>query len=420
MHGLNSATVLVSTPDLRPSLLSVLQGLADNGLLQRVVTTLSFSARRLKHISRVPVLGSPIANALQRRQLPAFLEGKTDAIWLGEFVRLVAAKSAGPLTTHRIWDWAERRFDRLVAKTYGGRFDLVYGVEHGSAATFAAQKAAGGICVLRQVTAHGRTLDAVLRRECERFPQFVTPYHRQLLLDDQKLIARKEQEYRDADLIIANSEYVLRTFIDHGISPAKVIGVPTGCPPVEKILARSGQGSDPLRFLYAGTVSLRKGFPYLLEAWRKAKLGSAAELSVAGGIELDIVPELERTPGIRYLGVLPKNELKRAYRESDVLVLPTLCEGLAHVVLESLSFGLPAITTQASGAGSLVVDGENGFIVPEADADGLASALAAALSRRGGLPAFGARSAERAASWTVANSNAEHVRALQRFLEERR
>src|SRR5262249_17511827 len=94
VHGLNSATVLVSTPDLRPSLLSVLQGLADNGLLQRVVTTLSFSARRLNRISRVPILGSPIANALQRRQLPAFLEGKTDAIWLGEFVRLIAAKSA--------------------------------------------------------------------------------------------------------------------------------------------------------------------------------------------------------------------------------------------------------------------------------------------------------------------------------------
>ena len=413
-----STGVLVSTPDLRPSLLSVLEGLAETGLLQRVVTTIPVNATQLQHISHIPLLGSHFANALQRRQTPAFLQGKTDAIWFGEFVRLIAAKAAGPITTHRIWDWAERRFDRLVAKNYGGRFDLIYGVEHGWAATFAAQKAAGGICVLRQVTAHGRTISAVLRRECERFPQFVTPYHRLLMLDDEKIIVRKEKEYRLADLIVANSDYVRRTFIDHGIPPAKVVAVPTGCPPVEKLGARSGRGNGPLRFFYAGTLSLRKGFPYLLEAWRQAQLGPAAELYIAGGIELDILAELERTPGIRYLGVLSKSELKRVYRESDVVVLPTLCEGLAHVVLESLSFGLPAITTAASGAGNLVIHGENGFIIPEADAAALAAFLNEALSRRGDLPQFGARSAERAAGWTVADSNTQHVRVLQSFLRE--
>jgi glycosyltransferase involved in cell wall biosynthesis len=414
-----TASVLVSSPDLRPSLLSVLEGLAEIGLLQRVVTTLSFDAHRLQQIARIPFMGSRLASALQRRQTPPFLQGKTDAIWLGELVRLIAAKSAGPIATHRIWDWAERRFDRLVAKTYGGRFDLVYGVEHGAAATFAAQKAAGGICVLRQVTAHGRTLNGVLKRECERFPQFVTPYHRLLLLEDERVIARKEEEYRLADFIIANSDFVRRTFIEHGVSPQKVVGVPTGCPPVEKLRARSGQGNEPLRFLYAGTVSLRKGFPYLLQAWRDAKLGPAAELWIAGTMELDVLREVERMSGVRYLGALSKSELKRVYRESDVLVLPTLCEGLAHVLLESLSFGLPAITTEASGAGNLIVDGENGFMVREADAAALAAALSQAVSRRRELPRFGERAAERAAGWTVADSNAAHVHALQFFLKER-
>jgi glycosyltransferase involved in cell wall biosynthesis len=414
-----SARVLVSTPDLRPSLLSVLQGLAETGLLERVVTTLSFDAHRLQQIASIPLLGSRLASALQRRRAPAFLQGKTDTIWLGEFVRLIAAKSVGPIATHRVWDWAERRFDRLVARTYGGRFDLIYGVENGSASTFAAQKAAGGTCVLRQVTAHGRTLNAVLKRECERFPQFVTPYHRLLLLEDERVITRKEEEYRLADLILANSDYVRRTFIEHGVSPEKVVGVPTGCPPVERLRARSGRGNEPLRFLYAGTVSLRKGFPYLLQAWREAKLGSTAELWIAGGMELDILPEIERASGVRYLGALSKSELKRVYCQSDILVLPTLCEGLAHVLLESLSFGLPAITTEASGAGNLIVHGENGLLVAAADSAALAASLLEAVARRRELPQFGERSAERAAAWTVADSNAQHVQVLQSFLKER-
>src|SRR6185503_3015169 len=176
-----SSTILVSTPDLRPSLLSVLDGLSQSGLLQRLITTLCLDARQMRRVSTVPVLGPRLAAAVKRRQLPPFLDGKTDTIWLGELVRVVASKSAGPLTTHRVWEWAERRFDRTVARRYAGRFNVVYGMEHASAATFAAQRAAGGACVLRQVTAHGRVLSAVLRREAERFPQFVTPYHRLLM-----------------------------------------------------------------------------------------------------------------------------------------------------------------------------------------------------------------------------------------------
>jgi len=239
------------------------------------------------------------------------------------------------------------------------------------------------------------------------------------MAEEEKIQTRKDEEYRLADLIVANSDYVRQTFLDNGISHSKVVSVPTGCPPVEQSPARSGNGSGPLRFLYAGTVSLRKGFLYLLDAWRRTKLGAGAELWIAGSLELAILGEMGGTVGMHYRGALPKSELQNAYRQSDVLVLPTLCEGLAHVVLEAISFGLPVITTEASGAGRLVVHGENGFIVPEGDAEALAGALTDALSRRKDLPSMGARSAELAANWTVSDSNAEHLRVLRMFLAER-
>jgi len=62
-------------------------------------------------------------------------------------------------------------------------------------------------------------------------------------------------------------------------------------------------------------------------------------------------------------------------QDGDVLVLPSLSEGLPKVVLEALHVGLPVVTTPAAGAG-LIVSGQNGFLVPEREVDGLARVLA--------------------------------------------
>jgi glycosyltransferase involved in cell wall biosynthesis len=414
-----AASVLVSTPDLRPSLLSILQGLVENGLLARVATTISLSPRQIELFSRIPGLGSRLAQTLARRQTPPFLAGKIDHIWTRELLRNVSARIASPVFTHAVWEWAETSFDRTVARRYGGRFDLVYGMEHSSLATFERQKADGKLCVLRQVTAHARTLSLIVRRETERFPDLVNPYHRTLLAAEDKIVRRKEAEYALSDLIVANSDYVRKTFIANGVSPERIVAVPTGCPAADLIGARSGAGSQPLRFLYVGALSLRKGFPYLLEAWRSVDPGRHAELWIVGKPEFEISGLLEGESNIRHLGLLTKDELRDVYRQADVMVLPTLCEGLAHSVLEALSFGLPVVTTEASGAGNLIVSGENGLLVPEADADLLAAAIAEMIRRRANLPSMGARSVERARAWTVAQSNAEHLRRLQEFIGKR-
>jgi glycosyltransferase involved in cell wall biosynthesis len=414
-----SPRVLVSTPDLRPSLLSILQGLADSGLLARVATTISLSQRQTEILSRIPLVGQRLTPALERRQTPAFLAGRVDRIWWRELLRNASSHVANPKMTHAVWEWAETNFDRIVARRYGGKFSVVYGMEHSSAATFAAQKARGGLCVLRQVTAHAQTINSVLRGEAARFPELVTPYHRLLLASSEKIALRKQTEYDIADLIVVNSNYVRKTFIENGVPATRVVAVPTGCPPVDRVGARSGRGSGALRFLYVGALSLRKGFPYLLEAWRSAKPGAHAELWIAGSSELRVEEKLRAEPSIRYLGMLPRDELCEMYRQADVFVLPTLCEGLAHAVLESLSFGLPVITTEASGASDLIVGGENGIVVPPGDAAALASAMTQSIDRRAALPSMGARSIERARGWTREQSNSEHLNHLREFLESR-
>jgi glycosyltransferase involved in cell wall biosynthesis len=51
-------------------------------------------------------------------------------------------------------------------------------------------------------------------------------------------------------------------------------------------------------------------------------------------------------------------------QQNDVLVLPTLYEGLALVLLEAMACGLTVITTPHSGLTGLINDGMEGFIVP--------------------------------------------------------
>ena len=410
--------ILVSTPDLRPSLLSVLHGLADRKLIGRVATTISIDPALTGSVARLPWAGPRLAPLLRRREVPAFLDGTVDNIWAGELLRNLSSRVASEMVTDTLFHWAINRFDETVARRYAGRYRYVYGMDFSSAATFAAQKAQGGYCIQRQVSAHFSAFVAVLRRECGRFPKLVTDYHRRILRTAEKHMRRRAAEQALADLIVTNSDYVRSTFIDNGIPASKVVAVPTGCPPVDAAGARSGRGSGPLRFIYAGQLSLRKGFHYLMQAWRLAAFGDRAELWIAGGSELNMENEIAAQPGVRYFGHLSADALADIYRQSDVMVLPTLSEGLAHAVLEGLSFAMPVITTAASGAGALVSNGDNGFIVAEADADALAAAMTSAVVRRNELPKMGQLSAERARSWTVANSNAEHARVIVDFLAE--
>jgi glycosyltransferase involved in cell wall biosynthesis len=411
--------MLISTPDLRPSLLSVLHGLADRNLIRRVATTLSITSAFSGSVARLPWVGPPLVPFLRRREIPAFLEGMVDNIWVWELVRSLSSRVVSETVTDAIFNRAINHFDNAVAGRYAGRYQCVYGMDFSSAATFAAQKARGGRCIQRQVSAHFSTFAATLRRECERFPELVTDYYRLILRDAAGHKSRRAVEHELADLIVANSDYVRTTFIENGVAASKVVAVPTGCPPVDPEGARSGRGTGPLRFIYAGRLSLRKGFHYLMQAWRLADFGNRAELWIAGSAELDMADEMAAQTNIRYLGALSADALADIYRQADVMVLPTLSEGLAHAVLEGLSFGMPVITTAASGAGPLVTHGDNGFIVPEADAEALAAAMASAIGGRDGLAKMGERSRQRAGAWTVADSNAEHARVIVEFLKER-
>jgi glycosyltransferase involved in cell wall biosynthesis len=96
--------------------------------------------------------------------------------------------------------------------------------------------------------------------------------------------------------------------------------------------------------------------------------------------------QLERQAGplgdrVRFLGNLPPDEVAAWMARAWVLAAPSVTardgdsEGLPTVVAEAAAASLPVVVSDHSGLPEAVVEGETGFIVPEADAAALARAL---------------------------------------------
>jgi glycosyltransferase involved in cell wall biosynthesis len=152
--------------------------------------------------------------------------------------------------------------------------------------------------------------------------------------------------------------------------------VPLGCPPpiADEMLPAST--THPMRFLYAGPFSVRKGAHYLLKAWESVGAVKDAELHIYGQ---QCLPERllkgTKAENVVVHGPVSKEELASAYRESAVLVFPTLCDGFGMVAMEAFAHGLPVVISSNAGAADLVEEGKNGFVISPRDVDGLAARI---------------------------------------------
>ncbi len=79
---------------------------------------------------------------------------------------------------------------------------------------------------------------------------------------------------------------------------------------------------------------------------------------------------------VHLLGFVP--EIRSAFHASDFFALPSYYDPCSLVVFEALACGLPVITTACNGAGEVMTEGREGFVVPSPDSR---EALAGALDR---------------------------------------
>ena len=287
-----------------------------------------------------------------------------------EMMRIVAGRTLGPALQDSVWEWSELAFDRHVSKQSLTGVTAVHGYEYASLATFQRARQQGLRIIYDMLVPGWIQSQQILAAEYAKFPELCSPEWKRVHSKTDRRNRRKQREIELADFVVTNSEFSRKSLIEQGAPLDRLLLVPYGMPPpVESHLQPAGQR---FRFLYAGTLSVRKGVHYLLDAWRKAApSASQAELSLVGA--LDLPGELlDNLAGhVSFHQSVPREELYRLYRESSLLLFPTLCDGFGQVLTEALSQGLPVLTTARAGAADFIEAGVNGFIVPAASADAL-------------------------------------------------
>jgi len=210
--------------------------------------------------------------------------------------------------------------------------------------------------IVEAVNSHVLVQKDILQEEYDRLGLPLRGFH-------QREVSRRIREYEMADGIICPSSFARQSYIDRGVPADRVRVIPFGIQ-VSSRLETTERPRDVFRVLYVGQINIRKGLRYLFDAFEKLKHPNKELWIVGPTSEPTGIADLTPPAQTRFLGVLKGEDLARAYRSCHVFVLPTLEEGLALVLGEALSHGLPVIATVNSGGEDLFEDGSTGFLVP--------------------------------------------------------
>jgi glycosyltransferase involved in cell wall biosynthesis len=181
------------------------------------------------------------------------------------------------------------------------------------------------------------------------------------------------------DYVLSPSSYVTKSFLARGFKPEQIL---RNVYPVKLSCfspAREPRpASRPLTLICTGSLSLRKGTPYLLEAIRIVRRKIPGTRLLLTRIIEDsmrpILPKYQDLP-IEWSPPLPHSQLAERLRSADIFLLPSLEEGLVRTALEAMACGLPVVLTPHTGANDLVEPGVNGEVVPIRDPQAIADAV---------------------------------------------
>jgi glycosyltransferase involved in cell wall biosynthesis len=229
--------------------------------------------------------------------------------------------------------------------------------------------------------------------------------------------SRVLDEFALADYIVTPSVHAKRTFLEEGFEPEKLLLLPYGVD--VQHFRNEGKRDNVFRVIYAGSLTIRKGPQYLLEAFAQMRPANA-ELVLVGPLDPAFQPVLSRFEGsFRYAGVVPKIALKELYSSSSVFVLPSLADSYSLATLEAMACALPVIVSENTGAADAVEHGKEGFVVPIRNAGAIREYLELLQRNEDLRREMGARAAVRAREMSWARYGGEAVRYYQAMERKR-
>jgi glycosyltransferase involved in cell wall biosynthesis len=206
---------------------------------------------------------------------------------------------------------------------------------------------------------------------------------------------------RRADNLQCVSEFTRTMLKGAGYPDARLLMVPNAVD-LSRFNPRAIVARAPgarVRITYVGRLTPIKGVAVLVDAWARIGAAANAHLTIAGdGPEREFLTRKVREAGlsesIEFLGEI--SDVPAVLARTDIYVQPSLQEGLPNSVLEAMAMGLPIVATRVSGNEDVVVDDQNGVLVPASDPAALAAALQKLLADPALADRMGRRSREMA------------------------
>ncbi len=276
-----------------------------------------------------------------------------------------------------------KMFDRYVSRQlknetkHGAK--MVYGYEDTVLSTFKEAKSLGLSCLYDLPIGYWRAAHRLLDEERERWPEWI-PTLTGLKDSDEKL-ARKDEELQLADRIFVASSFTASTLLEYPGKLAPVEVIPYGFPAAIEHREYSNNINEPLKLLFVGSLSQRKGIADLFAA--VDAIGNHVELTVVGGKKNDDCTPLNiALAKHRWIPSLSHEGILQLMREHDVFVFASLFEGFGLVITEAMSQGTPVITTNRTIGPDVIEHGKNGWLIEAGSTIALQHAIENLLDQR--------------------------------------
>ncbi len=238
--------------------------------------------------------------------------------------------------------------------------DILIGWSSFSYSSFLKAKNEKCISILERGSTHIEYQNEILKKEYELLnlkPNLISEY----------IIDKEKKEYELADYIMVPTEYAKETFLDRGFPEKKIIKNPYGVNLKEFYYDKKlREKKTKFRIIYTGSISVRKGVIYLLDAFEELKLKNS-ELVLIGNIDKDLnikLSKFKKNKNIIFKKSMKQGELKNFYNISDVFVLNSIEDGFGMVIPQAMACGLPVITTKNTGGSEIIDNDKDGFVIP--------------------------------------------------------
>ncbi|MGM5470822.1 glycosyltransferase family 4 protein [Flavobacteriaceae bacterium LMO-SS05] len=166
----------------------------------------------------------------------------------------------------------------------------------------------------------------------------------------------------------------------YGAAPSKIKTIYSGLSLNAMTYLLKTEKKETLNILSVGRSHWAKGYPYALDAMAALKSKQVSFHYTLVGVAEDEALRFQRAQlgleqEVTFLGMLPFEAVKVLQQQADVLVLPSVEEGIANVVLEAMVLGTVVVSTDCGGMHEVIQDGLNGFLVPPRDPEAMALVL---------------------------------------------